>query len=599
MKKLVLIALVFMLIISSLNFAAAQTFNVSVKGIPQSQQPVSVKLGENVPVTITLTTNSDMEGIIAVAELEHSEGTAIAKTDPFDVEENVTYVLEYEDGLTIGIPNDAEEKEYNITVRLEDEDGDLISENGIDYETKFRIIIQREYNKLEIGSINIPDVFEAGERSLISISVKNIGSKDQDDVYLEARIPQLGIISETLAGDLSSDKEDDDNELSVELPMNFPEATETGAYVMYIRAYNEKTSSELTRDIRIEGVEREVLLTDITPLSIIEDIEQGKRGVFKIVILNLGTEDQTYTTELGEKVDWATVQIEPKKVTLERDQNAVIEVFVAPNENVIGEKVLKITIRDEKGIIDDISLVADIKETLSAASNLSPVMTSLIGAAIIAFFLIIIFMGFKFKGEVKKRMQAAEVVSEAKEIGRSEARNEAINEASNLVSSIMDKVLQAKDEYKEVAKERAAGRANNVMQNLAEDEVEEVFDKAIKNLEEKKYEEIGGDKDKRKEVGAQIRNNANDVLEKVANRVSEEEVDMDNVVDNVTEKLAEEEVDGVGVPTSIETLTKIRQKLGEQIEALKSEEEEEVIGDASKGKAKKKFKLKSFKKQKK
>ena len=150
MKKLMLAALFLMLIVSSLNFVAAQTFNVSVKGIPQSQQPVSVKLGENVPITITLATNSDMEGIIAVAELEHSEGIVTAKTDPFDVTENVTYVLEYEDGLTIGIPKDTEEKEYNITIRLEDEDGDLISENGVDYKAKFRIIIQRESNKLEI-----------------------------------------------------------------------------------------------------------------------------------------------------------------------------------------------------------------------------------------------------------------------------------------------------------------------------------------------------------------------------------------------------------------------------------------------------------------
>jgi len=551
MKFLYLFALFSFFFLLALPIAAANSnltiFDVKIKGIAETEEPVSVTAGETIPITATFKIPDDIDDIIVKAELTYSDGKITAKTEKFDVAANTTYVRD----LYLAVPQYIKLDEESIIVSLE-EDSEIIVANGFEYKIDFEVDVQKESNRLTIQDITKQAFFEAGEESIVTVIIKNIGSRSQNNVYAELSIPQLGILSKESVGSIEPAESEDDT-VEVDLPLSIPENTKEGVYTLRVSVFNDNVRVERIESVAIEGVKKEIMLTEVLveDKDIIKSIEQGKRATYKITILNLGTTEQTYSIEAQDAKDWGTIQIYPERITLGEDESAAVDVYVAANYDAFGEKVFTLRVKSEDGKVNELKLVADIKKR-EPTSELDPFVLSLIVTGAILFFIILLLIGLSLRSEYKRRLKAVVAVSEAKDLGRKEAKEE----AAEIVSNIVGKVFDADEKHKEVAKERAAGRATRVLESLTGAEIEEVVERAIDKLSEKETK-------KKPEYRQKVISHIQDIIDKIRHRYGEKEID--DVIGGVIQRLGREEGEEFNAEEALETLEKVREKLENEI----------------------------------
>ncbi|MAG52909.1 MAG: hypothetical protein CMH62_03020 [Nanoarchaeota archaeon] len=193
------------------------------------------------------TVNVDIENVEAsVEDLEDVEVEVVL----YNVDENKEIDSWEADGATdldededddysveFVIPNDEDigkKDEYLLIVHVkaDDESGD----NQCIQESE-NIDIERETHDVIVDSFTIsPSTITAGETVQLSIRVENIGTKNEDDVYVSLRDSVLGIDYESNRFDLD-DYKDSDNDRSVRFVVTIPETTAAGDYIIQPTVY--------------------------------------------------------------------------------------------------------------------------------------------------------------------------------------------------------------------------------------------------------------------------------------------------------------------------------------------------------------------------
>lgn len=570
MRKIIsfITALFFLVALAAMPFvSAAPTFDVKVKGIPQSEEPVSVIAGENVPIRMAVRVMEDIEDVYARAEFDYKNGKVTTLSSAFDLLENSTYVLDGEKGLYLGIPQDIqlpdEGGDLFIHVQLEDDDGDVIDSEGIELQADFRVILQRETNKITIQNATMPEVFKAGEKTLVTATIKNLGTNMQSNLYGHLIVSRLGILSKEDIGSLS-EAGDDNDEAAFDMPLILPDYTESGTYTLELKVFNDDVVTRYIRTINVDGVRTGLKFTEVLPRDVIMNVEQDGRAVYRVSILNLGTETQTYDIKLADDVkDWGTVQIDPERITLEENEKKVVEIYVSPNKETLGEKVFTTTVSSDNDVIEELKLVADVKESELKLSTMNPFLISLIVAAILLVVIIVGMFGLRLHGEYKSRIKAVKQVYEAKDIGREQAKEE----VTGLMHDMMSMLMGAKEHEKEEIMKKTAERAAYILHPLNENEMNDVVTEVVSRLEKKEGLEEDEEAGHKINVRAQTRNFLDEIIDKLEGRE-----DVDDVIHGVAQKLNIEDPE-----KSISALESLRERLGEEIEKIKAEEEEEVV----------------------
>lgn len=563
--------------------SAAPIMNVEVKGVNEAGQPVAILAGENVPIKVSIRVMEDIEDVYARAELAYENGKITALTSAFDLYENSTYVLDASDGLYLGIPQDiaSDSSNMSILIQLEDNDGDIIESEGIELKKNFMINLQRETNRLKIQNVTMPDVFNAGEKTLVTATIKNLGTNIQDDVYAQLAVSRLGVLSKEEIGSITEAGDDDDTQ-TIDIPLNLPAYIESGTYTLELKVFNDVLSTSYVRTIGIDGYRKSIKFTEVMPRDVVLDVEQDGRAVYRISILNLGTETQTYDISLADNVkDWGTVQIEPNTITLEGSEKKEIEVYVSPNKETLGEQIFTLSVNSDNKLIDELKLVADVKESELKFSTINPFLSSLIIAAIILVVVIVGMFGLRLRKEYNSRLKAVTQVAQAKDIGREEAKTE----MTNIIHDMIGTIIKAKDSEKDDLIEKAAERASRILHPLRSDEVNDVMTGAVSKLSEDEEVE---DKDKI-EHKINVRNHTQNIIDKIIEKLKGKE-EVDDVLHEVAHKIDAQELGKEGTGKAITTLEALRERLGNEIDSI--QEEEEVIRKARKKKVKKKSKKK-------
>jgi len=192
---------------------------------------------------------------------------------------------------------------------------------------------------------------------------------------------------------------------------------------------------------------------------------------------------------------------------------------------------------------------------------MTPLQYSLIAVGAIFFFIILLLIGLNIISGYKRRPRAT-AANEAEEIGRRQAKEE----AAEIVSNIVGKVFEAEGKNLEAAKERAAGRTTAIIETLRGPEIEEVIGKAIDKLSERQI---------RKK--AEYRQNAIGYIQDMIDRIRYiyGEKELDDVISGVVQRLNREESGGserskgVDIETPVETLERLKEKLGNEINRKK------------------------------
>ncbi len=385
---------------------AKPVFDVEVKDVLQIEEPVSIFAGENIPIKVKIRVFEDIRGAYLRAELEHSTGKISALSSEFDLEDNVTYVFDVEDGLYLGIPQDVDIDNKNksvILVQLENEDGRVIKSENIELKKEFKIVLDREANNIKIQNVTLPDVLKADERTLVAVTLKNLGENIQNNLQGQLKISSLGILSKVDIGSID-ESGDNDDEKTVYFPLIIPKFTSSGTYTLELKVFNDKISTSYSRTIDIDGQMQIVRFTEVIPQDILLDVQQDERAVFKISILNLGNSAQTYRVSLGDNAeDWGIVQINPSIITLNENQREIIEIYASPNSNILGEKIFNVKVTSE-GFIKEFQLAANVKER----PKLSSLNLKLISFIVV--FVLLILISILFRAKLKAGLKKLKAV---------------------------------------------------------------------------------------------------------------------------------------------------------------------------------------------
>jgi len=181
------------------------------------------EIGDVIPIKVKIKNNfeEDKEFDIEVHLYDITEEQSVNDIeDNLDIDKKDTETFEKE----IKIPKDADNKddEYAIYVYIEDEDGYCTSAYA-------EIDVKRKKDDLSISKFEIsPLMQEAGKLIEFIIRVDNLGSKDQDEVYVKVENKDLGL---SLVSDkFDIEKYDEDDTMTKQFSFAIPKSINEGSY---------------------------------------------------------------------------------------------------------------------------------------------------------------------------------------------------------------------------------------------------------------------------------------------------------------------------------------------------------------------------------
>jgi|GEM_PF-6709382 len=370
---------------------ASNYMDVSVDGISEWRTPVSVVLGETVPIEVEYSVDADEEDVVVEAELAYGKGKKVeVSSEPLDAVEGTTYKvklkLEISDKIDVTEPGET----YYLSVTLRSGKGETLESD------EFELTVQRENDLIEIQKIMVTPFAEAGKPTIVTVVVKNIGADEQEDLYLLLNVPELGVALEKRVGDL----EEDEDVAIIDLPLRFPENTVEGKYNLEVKVYNDDVNVDATKAIFVSGEMKASDFTEVVPEKSSLDIKQGKTGTYELTLLNLGKSAKTYSISVSGLEGWASYEAEPASVKLNPSTSQVIELKLKVNENSLeGKHSFEVDVKSDGKTAREINLSANVKEK---STGVDAMVITVIVLAIVLAVLLVILVKSKKEGEAEE-----------------------------------------------------------------------------------------------------------------------------------------------------------------------------------------------------
>jgi len=257
---------------------------------------VALVAGDTIPVKVLFKANENAE------DVEISAWFSGYKSDK--VEKALADLISgkrYYPALALEVPSDVEpEEKLTLHIRI---DSDAGSE-----EYEYGILIQRAPYDLEIVSVDVDSRVEAGEKVPVEVVVKNTGRHELDDVFVVARIAELGIEKKIFLGDVDeldecwdlfsggcSGVDDDDWEdaVSGKTTLKIPSDVDEGVYELEIIAYNEDTEvSKVGNILVVDTGASEVLVPSSS-----KTVAVNEEAIYELILVNAGDELRVFNLE--------------------------------------------------------------------------------------------------------------------------------------------------------------------------------------------------------------------------------------------------------------------------------------------------------------
>ena len=238
---------------------------------------LGVIAGETISVKISFTSDVDASNVRIKADLEADKESVDAVTTSFDVKNEKRYVKT----LTLTVP-------YELSDELSDDITlDIKIWNGYDKTELPNVVLtaQRPSYSADIMSIIVSNSVEAGQISPVDIVLKNIGYNDLEDLYVTARISELGISKTVYFGDLIAKEvsgEDDEDTMSGRIYLEVPYDVSAGIYTLEVEVVgNDGLSDIVERQIAVQNGFPEVGIKSGSNLLVLNPSNQLK--VYRIV----------------------------------------------------------------------------------------------------------------------------------------------------------------------------------------------------------------------------------------------------------------------------------------------------------------------------
>jgi hypothetical protein len=229
-------------------------------------------VSNNVPVEIEFRSNADLEDVRVKVYIEGYKDEIYESTSRFNTFNGSTYLKRFSLELPSSMDLDNNPEDLTLLVR--------ISAKGQDtFEQEYSIRMQRDTYSLEFLSIDADEKIAAGSVLALDIVLKNNGFDRLDDTYVRASIPELGISQRVYFGDISSDSDEDYDEirdsLNKRIYLAIPADAVSGIYNIEVEAYNYDASITANKKVTINGVAKED--TEDTDKDDVKDVEDADK----------------------------------------------------------------------------------------------------------------------------------------------------------------------------------------------------------------------------------------------------------------------------------------------------------------------------------
>ncbi|MBU1252706.1 MAG: hypothetical protein KJ905_00795 [Nanoarchaeota archaeon] len=250
-------------LVATVSAQLAGSVVVKVNDVNVDTNP-AVVAGNTLPVRVEFDSLENTKDVTVYVEIEGDRKNVEAETAFFDVEEGRTYVKT----LALEIPYDLKSKLsgfYGLTVKI----------SGVDFETEqsYDLRVQRESYNVDVVSVVVPQTIKAGELFPVDVVLKNVGYNDLEDLFVSAKISDLGVSRTSFFGDIVAiecDKdldstsnygvdvsrkcnEDEEDTLSGRLFLQLPQDAKEGMYALEVKVGNEDVVSSKTIQVPVEN----------------------------------------------------------------------------------------------------------------------------------------------------------------------------------------------------------------------------------------------------------------------------------------------------------------------------------------------------------
>jgi hypothetical protein len=282
----------------------------------------SVVAGEDITVKVYFTANKNDTDVTVEAEIEGDKVDYKASTSVFDVIENRTY----KKTLSLKVPYELKDEVYNDGLELN------IEIDGKDYKTVLETItltVQRPSYNAVIKSITTPSSIDAGETFPVEIVIENLGYNELDDVYVSAKIAELGLVQgPKWIGDLvpledCNDDCDKEDTVSAKLYLEVPYNAKAGVYDLEIVVTNDDTETVKVKKIVIDNELSSNIIPSITGQVVAKDEE----AVYELLIVNPTNKVRVYKI-----VSEGDVSFTSKVVAIPAGSSKVVSIFASASE---------------------------------------------------------------------------------------------------------------------------------------------------------------------------------------------------------------------------------------------------------------------------
>lgn len=287
-NKAILVSIVALFaIVLTLNAVMASEVDVSIDDVVVNDISIlsSVAAGfvsENVPVEIEFTANEDLDDVRVKVYIEGYKDEISDSTSRFHVFNGSTYLKRFSLELPSSMDLDIDPEDLTLLVR--------ISAKGKDSkEVSYDIRMQKDTYGLSVLSIDTEEKVAAGSVLALDIVIKNLGSDRLDDTYVRASIPELGVSKRVYFGDISSDTDEDYDEirdsLNKRVYLAIPADAISGVYNVEVEAYNYDAIVTASKRVIISGVEASEENGDVQDIGDAEDADSNNAVLILTVIL--------------------------------------------------------------------------------------------------------------------------------------------------------------------------------------------------------------------------------------------------------------------------------------------------------------------------
>ena len=357
MKKL-LTAMFALLLLVAVPTALAASMSVSVDNVPAlGGTPLSVVAGDTLPVQVEYMVDTNASDVVVEVELSYGHGKSVqVATDSVAALSGVYYKKNVQVRLPSTLETSADGEQYSLEVRLKDGKGHTLATQDYD------LLVQRKTDVLEIQKVMMPSVLTAGSPAKMTVVVKNVGSDNQDDVYVKVTSSELGISVEERAGDIkSSDNGDSEDVATIDLPLRVSNNAVEGSYTFTVEAYNDNADVTSTKTVTVNGVRKAADSTEVVPVVNSLNLNQGKSGLYELRLLNLGNAAQTYSVAVSGLDGWATYQVNPLSVQLDPEASQLVDLSLSVSDKaLVGEHTFTVKVNSDGKEVRSLTLTANV-----------------------------------------------------------------------------------------------------------------------------------------------------------------------------------------------------------------------------------------------